>query len=56
MRQNAVDRIRELHAAGYCVAEIARVLNAESVPTPRAGKWHSPGVKRVLGWIESTAL
>lgn len=49
----AVERIRELHRAGYCVAEIARILNAEGVPTPRNGRWHPPGVSRVLSWSEA---
>ena len=44
----AIDRIQSLHRSGYRVAEIARKLNEEGVPTARAGRWHSPGVKRVL--------
>ena len=55
MSTDALERIRELNSAGYCVAEIARLLNAESVPTARAGKWHSPGAKRALTWIASGA-
>jgi DNA invertase Pin-like site-specific DNA recombinase len=50
MSNDTVQRIRELHRDGYRVAEIARTLNTENVPTPRGGKWHSPGVKRVLSW------
>ena len=46
----SVKRIRELHRSGYRVAEIARKLNEEGVQTPRGGRWHSPGVKRVLSW------
>lgn len=49
----AVDRIRELDRRGYRVAEIARKLNEEQVPTPRNGRWHSPGVERVLSWIQT---
>lgn len=49
----AIRRIRELHRSGYRVAEIARKLNQEGIPTPRNGSWHSPGVKRVLSWGEA---
>ena len=54
MSPEAVERIRELHRDGARVAEIARVLNAEGVATPRGGRWHSPGVKRAIGWVETT--
>jgi DNA invertase Pin-like site-specific DNA recombinase len=48
-----VERIGELHAAGCSVAAIARKLNEENVPTPRGGRWHSPGVKRALSWVRA---
>jgi DNA invertase Pin-like site-specific DNA recombinase len=51
--REAVARIRELHRDGHHVAEIARVLNREGVPTPRGGRWHSPGIKRALGWEQA---
>jgi DNA invertase Pin-like site-specific DNA recombinase len=50
MSAEAVERIRELRDSGRCVAEIVRVLNGEGVTTPRGGRWHSPGVARVLSW------
>lgn len=50
MSDDAVRRIRELHDKGHRNAQIARILNAEAIPTPRGGRWHSPGVKRVLCW------
>jgi DNA invertase Pin-like site-specific DNA recombinase len=51
--QETIDRISELHEAGLSVAAIARRLNEESVPTPRGGRWHSPGVKRALSWVRA---
>jgi DNA invertase Pin-like site-specific DNA recombinase len=45
-----VRRILELHRSGHRVAEIARMLNCEGVRTPRSGRWHPPGVARVLSW------
>jgi DNA invertase Pin-like site-specific DNA recombinase len=45
-----VERIEELSRSGLTVAAIARRLNEEGVPTPRNGRWHSPGVRRVLAW------
>jgi DNA invertase Pin-like site-specific DNA recombinase len=48
-----VERVGELHRSGHRVAEIARILNREGVDTPRGGRWHSPGVKRVLSWSEA---
>jgi DNA invertase Pin-like site-specific DNA recombinase len=53
MSTEAIERIRELHAAGYRVKHIADALNAEGVATPRGGRWHSPGVARALGWLEA---
>jgi DNA invertase Pin-like site-specific DNA recombinase len=53
MSGEAVERIRSLHRSGYRVAEIARILNEERIPTPRGGRWHSPGVCRVLSWSEA---
>jgi DNA invertase Pin-like site-specific DNA recombinase len=47
-----VERIRELHRAGYRVAQIARILNAEGMPTPRNGRRHPPGVSRILSWVD----
>ena len=48
-----VARIREPASDGESVAGIARRLNEERVPTPRGGRWHSPGVSRVLSWSEA---
>jgi len=53
MSEEALERIRELHQAGHRVAEIVRQLNAEGVATPRGKRWHSPGVNRALGWLET---
>jgi DNA invertase Pin-like site-specific DNA recombinase len=42
-------RIRQLHRAGHSRAEIARRLNAESVPTAQGGRrWYSSSVLAVL--------
>ena len=49
----AVGRMVELNEAGLSVAAIARKLNSENVPTPRGGRWHSPGVKRALSWVRA---
>ena len=48
-----VERIGKLHATGLTVAAIARKLNDENVPTPRGGRWHSPGVKRALSSVRT---
>ena len=48
-----VARIEELHERGLSMAAIARKLNEESVPTPRGGRWHPPGVARALSWVRS---
>jgi DNA invertase Pin-like site-specific DNA recombinase len=48
-----VERIRALHCSGYRVSEIARKLNEEGIPTPRNGRWHSPGIARVLSWADA---
>lgn len=45
-----VERIRALNRAGLTPTAIARQLNDEGVPTPRNGRWHPPGITRVLGW------
>lgn len=50
MSSEAVARIRELDRCGHRPSEIARRLNEEGVPTPRDGRWHPPGVSRVLSW------
>lgn len=52
MSEQAVERACELHRSGYRIAEIARTLNAEGVPTPRNGRWESHGVKRALRFAE----
>ena len=51
--EQVVERIGELHGTGLSVAAIARKLNDENVPTPRGGRWHSPGVKRALSWVRA---
>ena len=48
-----IERVSELRSSGLSVAAIARRLNADGVDTPRGGRWHSPGVKRVLSWSEA---
>ena len=48
-----MQRIRELYDRGLTVAAIANKLNEENVPTPRGGRWHSPGVKRALSWVRA---
>jgi DNA invertase Pin-like site-specific DNA recombinase len=48
-----IARIRELDRSGYRVSEIARILNQEGIPTPRNGRWHPPGVSRVLSWADA---
>jgi DNA invertase Pin-like site-specific DNA recombinase len=53
MSPEAVSRIQELDRLGYRLREIANVLNAEGVPTPRNGRWHPPGVARVLSWSDA---
>ena len=49
--EQVVERIGNLHATGLSIAAIARKLNDENVPTPRGGRWHSPGVTRALSWV-----
>lgn len=51
--EETVARISELYERGLTVAAIARRLNEENVQTPRGGRWHSPGVKRVLSWVRA---
>ena len=53
MSDQAVERILQLYRSGYCPTDIARKLNAEGVSTPRGGRWHPPGVSRVLSWSEA---
>lgn len=53
MKDEAVARVEQLRDQGLTVAAIARQLNDEGVPTPRGGRWHSPGVRRVLSWSSS---
>jgi DNA invertase Pin-like site-specific DNA recombinase len=48
-----IARIHELRSSGLSIAAIARRLNAEAIETPRGGRWHSPGVKRVLSWVDA---
>ena len=48
-----VERIGELYQSGLSVAAIARKLNEDGIPTPRGGRWHSPGVKRTLSWVRT---
>lgn len=49
----AVARILELHRSGLRPAQISKALNVEGVPTPRGGRWHPPGVTRVLSWQQA---
>ena len=51
----ALARIEELYRAGYRVKQIADALNDERIPTPRGGRWHSPGVARAIGWLQLEA-
>lgn len=44
-------RIMELNSLGFNVKKIADTLNEAGVASPRGGRWHSPGVKRVIGWM-----
>lgn len=41
-------RVEELRAAGASLAEVARALQAEGVPTPRGGAWTATAVRRAL--------
>jgi DNA invertase Pin-like site-specific DNA recombinase len=49
----AIGRIDELRRAGYRVKSIADALNEEGVATPRGGRWHPPGVARVISWSDA---
>jgi hypothetical protein len=53
MSEETVEIIGELYQSGLSVAAIARKLNEDGVPTPRGGRWHSPGVKRALSWVRA---
>ena len=48
-----VERIEELHRRGLGAAAIARKLNEDGVSTPRRGRWHHPGITRVLSWVRA---
>ena len=48
-----IERMRELHRCGHSLAGIARTLNAEGVETPRGGRWHRSGIRRVLAWEQA---
>lgn len=41
-------RVETLRAAGGSLADVARTLEAEGVPTPRGGAWTATAVRRVL--------
>jgi DNA invertase Pin-like site-specific DNA recombinase len=41
-------RVEALQATGASLAEIARTLEAERVPTPRGGAWTATAVRRVV--------
>ena len=43
-----VDRILELRANGMTLQAIADLLNSESIPTKRGGKWHPSTVTYIL--------
>lgn len=43
-----VDRIQELRAGGLTLQAIADVLNSESIPTKRGGKWHPSTITYIL--------
>jgi DNA invertase Pin-like site-specific DNA recombinase len=44
-------RIITNHAAGNSLAEIARTLNAENIPTARGGTWYPSTIKGVLASV-----
>jgi DNA invertase Pin-like site-specific DNA recombinase len=48
-----IERMRELDRCGHSLAGIARTLNAEGVETPRGGRWHPSGIRRVLAWEQA---
>jgi DNA invertase Pin-like site-specific DNA recombinase len=51
--EETVEKIQNYYEPGLSVAAIARKLKEEHVPTPRGGRWHSPGVKWALSWVRS---
>lgn len=53
INQDTVDEIQEMFRDGKNIKQIADELNRRGVPTPRGGRWHSPGVKRAIEWGES---
>ena len=44
-----VERIQTLRADGMTLQAIADVLNGESIPTKRGGKWHPSTITYILG-------
>lgn len=46
--QRALTKMKSLDAQGVPAREIARVLNAEGIPTKRAGRWAHGTVARIL--------
>ena len=44
----ALPRVEALRSAGSSLADIARTLEAEGVPTPRGGAWTATAVRRVV--------
>ena len=46
--QAALMRIQELHGQGYTYNGLARLLNAQAVPTKQGGRWHAATVRGIL--------
>lgn len=44
-----IERILELRAGGMTLQAIADLLNGESIPTKRGGKWHPSTITYILG-------
>ncbi len=55
MSSETVEKFQNYYESGLSVVPIARRLNEDGVPTPRRGRWHSPGVKRALSWSSDEA-
>jgi hypothetical protein len=54
---DVVDRIRRAHADGVSLAEIARRLNCDGIPTGQGGRqWWPSAVRFVLGSSRDSAL
>lgn len=51
----AVRRARTLHMEGRTHSEIASMLNAEGIHTPRGKEWQASGVGKLLARVESKA-